>query len=197
MEWWEALIGGSAAGSVVTAVVGKALNRRKDSADSSKVEAEVIQAYQAAIRAASEMTISASAEIEKARKEGTGWYDAVTAVRGETVAMIAQVRAESAAELSSLRGRNETLSAAVEAMARQLDQRTVDQAEVEWAKLRNNEYEAMKTELLQLRQDVAEVPHLRAEVRRLTVLLEETQREQRLDHEAMRDSLAGGTDLNG
>lgn len=192
-EWVLHLVGAGGGGSLITLLVTKLLGRRKENADTDHVLADTIAQYQAATKTANEMTAAASAEIEKARRNGAEWYNALEAMRKETAALIEQTRAESRNEIQSLRTRNEEQAAALSTMARQLDQRTVDQAEVEWARMRNIEYEAMKAELTQLRAEVQQVPHLRAEVARLTSLLEETQREQRLDHEALRRDLDGGT----
>jgi DNA repair exonuclease SbcCD ATPase subunit len=178
-DWWEIFVSGSIGGSLLTAGAKKLLDRRKDRADVSQAEAKAFNDWQHAVA-------DANAEMEKARQNSETWYAALQSVRAE-------VDAKVDAATATLRKQNAELTAAVESMARQLDQRTVDQAEVEWARMRNSEYEAMKAELTQLRAEVQQVPHLRAEVARLTTLLEETAREQRLDHEALRKDLDGGT----
>jgi chromosome segregation ATPase len=196
-EWFAHFFGGSLGGGLLTAIITKLLTRRKDTADASKVEAETLQALQLATRTANEMAAAASAEIEKARKDGTSWYDAMIAVQRSMEARVAEVRAEHAAELASLRRRNEELTTTVASMVRQIEERTHDRAEVEWARLRNVEYEAMKAELVQLRAEVEQIPHLRAEVARLTILLEDEQRQARANEELLRKNLTGGTDAHG
>jgi hypothetical protein len=196
-DWIIHLFGGAGGGGLFALLLTKLFSRRKDAADADKVEAEVIRDYQEATRTSRAAIAAADEQVALIRRQNNELHGILTSIRTETDAKIAEVRAESKAEIQSLRTRNEEQAAALATMAHQLDQRTVDQAEVEWAKKRNVEYEAMKAELTELREKVKEVPHLRAEVARLTTLLEETQREQRLDHEAMRNSLSSGENLNG
>lgn len=191
------LLIGALGGGMGTAVFNAAISRRKSKAEGSKAEAEAIQAYQAATRAAQEAIAAADEQADQARKRSEGWYQMMQAMRDETDAKIAEVRAESKAELSSLRTQNTQLTAIIASMEQQLSQRTVDQAEVEWAKRRTVEYEAMQAELHQLREDVKEIPHLRAEVARLTTLLEDAQRELRAAGVAIRAELTGGDNSNG
>jgi hypothetical protein len=198
-QWALALLSaGGIGGSTILALINKALNRRKDSADSSRAEAEAIQSYYVAAKAAREAAAAADERASRAINDSDDMRQMVQAMRTETDAKIAEVRAESKAELYSLRTRNEQLTTILASMEAQITSNTIDQVEVEWAKKRNVEYEAMKAELTELREKVKEVPHLRAEVARLTELLKDTQREQRLDHEAMRDSLnRGGENISG
>ena len=183
MDAWEILLGGIGTGGLGTFLAGKFFSRRKDKAEGSEAEAKAIAAWQRAAADASE-------EMEKARQNSETWYAALQAVRIET-----DTKVEAAT--ATLRKQNAELTAAVESMARQLDQRTVDQAEVEWARMRNAEYEAMKAELTQLRADVQEIPHLRAEVARLTLLLEDEQRQARANEALLRKDLNGGTNADG
>lgn len=193
-DWWELLIGGGLGGGL-TAAANKVLNRRHNRATDSTAEATAIHAYQTATRAAQDAIAAADDAVENARRNGDAWYKDLVAMRNETAAKVDEVRAENKAELHSLRTRNEQLTTILASMEAQITSNTIDTAEVEWAKKRNVEYEQMKAELTQLRVEVQQVPHLRAEVARLTALLEDTQREQRLDHEAMRNSLSTGGDI--
>lgn len=89
-------------------------------------------------------------------------------------------------------------------LTRQVSQATIDQAEVQWARKVTVEYEAMRdqltrqdAELVQLREEVKEVPYLRAEVARLTALLEETTRERDQGLMQMRQDLGMEDITNG
>jgi predicted RNase H-like nuclease (RuvC/YqgF family) len=188
-EWIKILLGGGIGGSLLTAGFTKLLSRRKDTADAGKAEADAVTAALAAVAAADE-------QVEKARKNGEAWYDALVAVRAETDAKVE-------AAIASYRKENAELHITVASMAKQLDQRTIDQAEVELARRRNQRYDQLEAENVTLRDQVKEIPALRKEVADLRIevadlrtQLGEAQREQRLDHELLRDTLNEG-DLNG
>jgi hypothetical protein len=177
-EWWEILLGGSIGGSVLTAGINKLLNRRKDGAEVDKTEIETLLHLQTATKTANETAAVARAEIEKARREGTGWYDAMIAAQKAMEAKVNEARAESKAEIDSLRRRNEQLTDTVVSMEAVIAQRTIDQGKVELAERQLERYDHLeraypaaireRDEARQERDEaLAQVGQLRIEVQEL------------------------------